>query len=179
MTINSLTAFAASHPPSPPRRDGPFTHIPTAWKHYLASTDAPGALPLEWSLGSETAILSPRHGNSDLDYGHIHAEQSGIALNILDGRIRATLSSDSRLWRESADEFNEKMPITGSPREGVSSHRRFRFRLHLLNGQVYLSLSPTLRYMSRESLQHRLIAGCVLDELMSGPLCLQIRTSLV
>lgn len=145
----------------------PFYAYTDGVKHYLASTDAPSslALPAEWSSGSETAILNPRQDCHELDYGRLDAEQAGLALDILDARIRATLSGDPRLWRDSVNAFNEKAPAAGASREGVGTHLRFGFRLHLLDGRVYLSVSPTLRYMSRESLEQRLAASGSWEEL--------------
>ena len=129
-------------------------------KVYVATTADVGQMKKEWRLVPYITklILDPR--DYQLDYRAITPTQSEVALNLLRYQIRTALGKNRDLWNDTPGSFYLRTPRHSNGYSKADVLEGFVFRLHyLLDGKIYLSLDPTVRYVDRMSLLDHLNAG--------------------
>lgn len=129
-------------------------------KVYVATTADADQMKKEWCLIPYIARLVPDSRDYRLDYSAITPAQSEVALNLLRYEIRTALAKNLDLWNDTPGSFYLRTPKYSSDESPVDMLDGFVFRLHyLLDGNIYLSLDPTVRYVDRMSLLNHLNAG--------------------
>lgn len=129
-------------------------------KVYLATTADVDRVKKEWRLIPYVVRLVPDSREYHIDYGSIVPEQSEVALNLLRYEIRTALAKNRELWNDTPGSFYLRTPQYTHAETQIDMLDGFVFRLHyLLDGNIYVSLDPTVRYLDRRSLLERLNAG--------------------
>jgi len=144
-------AFDTKNPVALVRRDN----------HYYLATQHDLKLPvLKYTLTPDVATLTPLPKCYELDFSKLTQETVHIALSFLSFALRTPLMDNGGLWRAAPSTFYSKTSVNfKDDRRETDVFQGFSFRLHPVDGKVYLAVQISYKYVDRLWLTDRCQVG--------------------
>lgn len=123
--------------------------------HFLAIPQDTQLASHEFRLTPHLATLVPLAEAHTLDFGHIEADSAPIAQSFLRFALQGQLWNNTNLWR-SGRGYYEKSPINrADPAATTDIYPGFVWNVLVRDGQIFLSVDTTARYVDRRWLHER------------------------